>query len=394
MYDFEDIRPYHDHEVRPVVDALVQGKELSRALAGFKFPRLHKLCPPLVTRLMQLRLRRELSHVNNVHDIQIAIEKYLDRLLENTTSSLTHNGLERLDSGRPYLFISNHRDITMDPALVNYMLYHQGFDTLQIAIGDNLVKKPFLSDLMRLNKSFIVRRSAQGRAKLKVSKQLSAYIHYCIQNGENVWIAQREGRAKDGNDKTESAIIKMLHISQRETEPKLSLAQAINALNIVPVSISYEFDPCDEAKARELHAVQTLGTYQKDEDSDEKSILHGMVGHKGDVHVAYGIPLQVEEGATAEAVAQMIDRQVVTNYKLHLVNYLALQALQPEFMDFNSLPFMFGLSEAQVTLKREQLEQRLAPIEEHLRPFVLRMYANPVLRQAEMVAAEQADITG
>src|SRR5690606_16605494 len=113
---------------------------------------------------------------------------------------------------RPYLFISNHRDITMDPALVNYMLYHQGFDTLQIAIGDNLLKRPFLSDLMKLNKSFIVKRSLQGREKLAASKQLSAYISHCIATGQNVWIAQREGRAKDGVDKTESAIIKMLHM--------------------------------------------------------------------------------------------------------------------------------------------------------------------------------------
>ena len=387
MNDFEDIRPYHDSEVRAVVDRLLAGPELSAALGRFCHPVLHGLLPGVVTRLVQLRLKRQLRQVATIHDVQIVIEKYLDRLIETTTTGLTHNGLESLNPGKPYLFISNHRDITMDPALVNYMLYHQGFDTLQIAIGDNLVKRPFISDLMRLNKSFIVKRSVQGREKLKASKQLSAYIHHCIDTGQNVWIAQREGRAKDGLDRTEAAIIKMLHMADREAEPPLSLAASIDSLNIVPVAISYEFDPCDEAKARELLAIDTYGKYEKDADADVKSILQGMIGDKGDVHVAYGAPLRAGEDASAEDVALLIDRQVIANYRLHLVNYLALEKLQPEKMDFSTLPATFNLDPAAVANKRAQFESRLQAMAPELRPYVLKMYANPIASKEELTQA-------
>jgi 1-acyl-sn-glycerol-3-phosphate acyltransferase len=292
---------------------------------------------------------------------------------------LTQTGLEKLDPALSYLFISNHRDITMDPALVNYNLYHHGFDTLQIAFGDNLLKRPFLSHLMKLNKSFIVKRGVQGRELLAASKQLSAYITHCVHTGQNVWIAQRQGRAKDGIDKTESALIKMLYLAGREQD--LSLAQALNQLNIVPVAISYEFDPCDGAKATELHAIATQGKFVKDENSDVKSILAGMVGKKGAVHVTFGDPVTVPEGASADDVCDLLDGQIVRNYKLQLVNYLALEKERPDFMDFAKLQQQFGVSAAEVQAKRHELEQRLQALPAELHPYVLAMYANPVIRK-------------
>jgi glycerol-3-phosphate O-acyltransferase len=171
MDDFEDIRPYRDDEVRPVVKRLLQDNALSSALAKFKHPLLYKFFPGWVTKKVHALLSEEIAHVQTIHDVQKIIEKYLDSLIESTTTSLTSAGLESLDKSQPYLFMSNHRDITMDPALCNYMIYHQGMDTLQIAIGDNLLQRPFLTDLMKLNKSFIVKRSVQGRDLLKVSKQ-------------------------------------------------------------------------------------------------------------------------------------------------------------------------------------------------------------------------------
>ena len=163
MQDFEEIRPYLDHEVREVVDSLLTDPEFSNAIARFRYPRWHAWFPKIVSRLVLTFLKKETAHVESIHDVQIIIEHYLDKLIEKTTTSLTHDGLGELDPDQSYLFVSNHRDITMDPALVNYMLYHQGFSTLQIAIGDNLLKRPFLSDLMRLNKSFLVKRGLQGR---------------------------------------------------------------------------------------------------------------------------------------------------------------------------------------------------------------------------------------
>jgi glycerol-3-phosphate O-acyltransferase len=337
-----------------------------------------------VARLVQARLKQELRDVRTIRDVQVIIEKYLDKLIETTTDGLTQSGLDRLDPGKAYLFLSNHRDITMDPALVNYMLYHHGFDTLQIATGDNLLKRPFLTSLMKLNKSFIVKRSVQGRDKLAASKQLSAYVLHCIRTGQHVWLAQREGRAKDGVDKTETAIVKMLHMAGRHETPKATLQQAINELNIVPVAISYEFDPCDGAKAAELHAIDTTGRFIKDENSDVQSILTGMIGMKGAIHVSFGVPVQASDAVTAEGVAELIDSQIIGNYRLHLVNYLALELIQADFMDFSTLPALFRCDETALAAKRRQLRDRLAALPEELHPYVLGMYANPVIRKAEI----------
>lgn len=386
MHDFEDIRPYHDEEVRGVVDALLEDLDLSRAMGKFKHPQVYKWFPGPVARLTQSALKNELRHVSCIRDVQDIIEKYLDKIIETTTDGLTHTGLDRLDPSVPWLFISNHRDITMDPALVNYMLYHNEFDTLQIAIGDNLLKRPFLTHLMKLNKSFIVKRSVQGRDKLAASKQLSAYIRHCIHTGQNVWIAQREGRAKNGIDETETAVVKMLHLAGRDAG--LALPDAIDELHIVPVSISYEFDPCDGAKATELHARDTTGTFVKDENTDVNSILTGMVGYKGAVHVSFGTPVRVQEegtekSVTEKSVAEQIDAQILGNYKLHLVNYLALQKLQPAYMDFTTLPALFGTTPAVIQQKLAEFDRRLQALPSALHPYVLAMYANPVLQKAK-----------
>ncbi len=374
MHEFDDIRPYHDSEVRGIVYGLLEDLELSRALGRFHYPRAYQWFPGPVARLVQAALKKELGNACCIHDVQIVIEKYLDKLIETTTDGLTHSGLDQLDTATPYLFISNHRDITMDPALVNYMLYHHEFDTLQIAIGDNLLKRPFLSKLMKLNKSFIVKRSVQGRDKLAASKQLSGYITHCINSRQNVWIAQREGRAKDGIDRTESAVIKMLHLAGRDA--KQSLAQAINALNIVPVAISYEYDPCDVAKARELHAVATEGRFVKDENTDVQSILSGIIGQKGAVHVSYGTPLRVPNDASYEQVAALIDDQVVRNYRLHPSNHFAVELLQ-------SVAPPVDETEA-IAAKRREFLQRLEAAPEQLRSLLLQQYANPVLVRQQL----------
>jgi len=386
MDEFEDIRPYRDDEVRPVVDRLLQDNDLSSALAKFRHPLLYTFFPGWVTKKANAILSEEIAHVQTIHDVQKIIEKYLDELIESTTTSLTSEGLESLDTTEPYLFMSNHRDITMDPALCNYMIYHHGLETLQIAIGDNLLQRPFLTDLMKLNKSFIVKRSVQGRDLLKASKQLSAYIHHCLKSGENVWIAQREGRAKDGIDKTESAIIKMLHMADRESTLKLTLQESINSLNIVPVTISYEFDPCDRAKAEELLTIDTTGKFEKDENSDVRSILAGMIGDKGDVHVTYGEKIQFSDAVTAEGVAREIDKQIIRNYKLHAVNYAAMELVQNNFMDFSTVPELLQISLGEFNNKRRVFKSRLGKMPKTLQPYVLNMYANPVIRKSEIGA--------
>src|SRR5690606_26160054 len=254
-------------------------------------------------------------------DFQHVVEKYLTAMIDSTTTTLTVSGLEQLDPQQAYLFVSNHRDITMDPAFVNWSLYHNDCNTLRIAIGDNLLTKPYVADLMRLNKSFIVNRSDKApREKLKAAKHLSAYIYHSIVNeNHNIWIAQREGRAKDGCDKTNSAVVGMFTLNRPKST---DFKDYIHTLNIVPVSISYELDPCDSAKDRELFHQRSADGYKKEEHEDVKSIATGITGAKGHVHVAFGSVLRGDYQDNDDVVEE-IDRQILKNYVLHPSNCFA-----------------------------------------------------------------------
>lgn len=373
MDPFADIRPYNDDEIRPVLDRLLRDDEFLRSLTAFACPRLNRWLPGPARWFTGRTLRRQLRGVHDVARMQSVIAGYMDKMIERTTTELTSSGLERLDPSRSYLFISNHRDIAMDPAFVNYMLWHGGFDTVHIAIGDNLLKRPFVTDLMRLNKSFIVRRSLTGRELLKSSKKLSGYIHDCVGRGNNVWIAQREGRAKDGVDRTETGLLKMLAMARKE----LGLGGALESLHIVPVAISYEFDPCDALKADELSQKESTGQYEKDENSDIHSIVTGMTGFKGHVHVSFGTPLE-NLADDAEAIARDIDRQIIREYRLQGTNRLALERLREEQPD--AVPALQKLPSWDISAEsRQRFDERLEQAGPALRPWLLRQYANPVI---------------
>lgn len=275
-----------------------------------------------------------------------------------TTQGVTYSGLDKLDPNQSYLFVSNHRDIAMDPALVNYGLFNSGHKTVRIAIGDNLLKKPCATELMKLNKSFIVKRSAKGpREMMKALGTLSAYIKHSLDSGHSIWIAQKEGRAKDGNDYTDPAILKMFHVEGRKQ--KLSFADYIKSLKIVPVAISYENDPCDVAKAIELQAKESHGRYEKAEFEDIQSIIQGIVGDKGRIHVAFGDVIE-QDFDTPELLAQEIDRQVHANYKLFPINQLAA-------------------GDEQVDEKvKADFAAKLNTLPPEARPYLVASYANPV----------------
>ena len=364
---FKDIRPYNDDEIRPVLDSLLADDEFIRSIAGFSHPRLFKILPVLVCALARRKLTAELKNVSNVKSMQDVIATYMDKMIERTTTSLTHSGLEGLSKDKSYLFISNHRDIAMDPAFVNYMLYHADFETLRIAIGDNLLKREFVSDLMRLNKSFIVKRSLKGRELLKSSKQLSEYIHHCVETHCSVWIAQREGRAKDGIDKTETALLKMLALAKRPNP----IAEALQSLHIIPVSISYEIDACDSLKGNELYQKIELGSYQKDEKSDIHSIVTGMIGYKGHVHVAFGKELELTPDDDDDHIARLIDEQIIGNYHLHGTNILAVELLRK--MDETLVPPVSDegariLARSQINpVSKTQFEDRITKLDSNIK---------------------------
>ncbi len=370
MSNFDDIRPYHDDEVQEVLQRIVHDDECLSAVIGLRLPRCPAFFKPVIKKLATWYLVKQVEKIHTVDAFQLMVKSHLERMVKSKITHLTSSGLERLDKNKAYLFISNHRDIALDPALINYILYHQGFPTLRIAIGDNLLKKPFVADLMRLNKSFIVQRSIKAPKKLFAAlKNLSLYIRYSLtQEKAVVWIAQREGRAKDGLDKTDPTVIKMLTMSQNKKEE--SFSDVVSILNIVPVSISYEFDPCDEIKAQEIFQKNSAGFYEKREDEDVLSIAKGITGEKGRVHIAFGKPLNATY-QNAEEVAAAIDKHIIDSYKLFPSNVLAWEVLQHQ-----DVASEWGVSVSNE--ERMQFFARLALSPEELQPFILQMYANAI----------------
>jgi len=383
MDEFEAIRPYADAEVPLVMARLFADREFLDILAHFRFPRLADSMGWLIKPVISRRLRKQFASIRTVDALQHKIEAYIDRTIERATDGVTFTGLEQLQQGRAYLFLANHRDIVMDPAFVNYAVYQAGIRTPRIAIGDNLLQRPFVSDLMRLNKSFIVRRSISGRReKLAAYQVLSAYINHSIRNdGESVWIAQAEGRAKDGDDRTDSAILKMLHMSRKDE----AFADALAALRPVPVAISYEYDPCDQAKARELYIRATTGTYTKAPGEDDASIALGITGYKGRVHIAFGTPME-RAPEDSKQMALALDRQILGSYRLFPVHYLAYRLWDDRDPDIQVPSAAELFSREEVERAEAEWSKRLAACPSVQQPYLIQQYAMPVRNQYRLNA--------
>ncbi len=380
---FADIRPYRDDEVTAVLSRLLDNVEFLDTLAVYRLGRLASFMPGVVRALVRYLLAREVRGVSDVRSMQLIIERYMTRMIERATGGFSVSGLERLNPARPYLFMSNHRDIAMDPAFTNYALHCNGYETARIAIGDNLLTKPWVSDLMRLNKSFIVKRSVSGpRELLAASKTLANYIqHSLLQENSPIWIAQREGRAKDGVDRTEPVIIKMLSMSRDKQNQEFS--EHIRSLGIVPVAISYELDPCDAMKAKELFQKATEGRYEKGEQEDVASIAQGIAGNKGRVHVSFGTPLSGDVD-TPDAVAAEVDRQVISEYCLHPTNLYAYRRL---YGATAPVPQQLYLEEGDCS--EADFDARIKAMPEAHRPYALGIYANAVVSKLALADCSQ-----
>jgi len=368
---FDDIRPFRDDEASAVIQKLINEPALQESIASYFSPRLNSIFPALSHWLVRTYLKSKAAKLHSVKDFQQVVARYLHRLIQKSTDGFSFNGLSQLDMSKPTLFISNHRDIALDPALINLALHKNGYDTVEIAIGDNLLSKPWISDLMRINKSFIVKRSAQSkRAMLTASKNLSSYIHHTLsENHQNVWIAQREGRAKDGLDKTNAALISMLLLNKGKEK---TIETYLNELNIVPVSISYEFDPCDKDKAIELATIEETGEYQKAEGEDMRSITQGLIGHKGRVHIEFGQSI-VGDYKNSKSIAKEIDRQIISTYKLYDSNLSAKNKL------------------ANGDAVIPSLNERMQGLTESQQRWILTMYANPVTAKEQLKQLEQIE---
>lgn len=371
--NFDDIRPYNDSEVPAAVQRIIADPEFIRAIIRYRFGSTTPWLVSLASPILSWYLRRHWSGLKTVDAVQQYVATYLARSLSKTTTSLTTSGLSALDPNKTYLFVSNHRDIAMDPALVNWCLNQAGLPISRIAIGDNLLKKTCVTELMKLNKCFIVRRSAKGpREMLKALGQLSAYIRHSLLTGHPIWIAQKEGRAKDGRDQTDPAILKMFYIAGKQAG--LDFATYMASLQIVPVCLSYEFDPCDAAKAQELYQVDTNGNYQKTEFEDIESIVRGITGYKGRVHVHFGEVVQDPASLVdPETLAAAIDRQIYQGYRFYPANYAAAQQPLPaELADENC----------------DEYQRRLTAMPAEIHPYVAQMYASPLLNYRSLTETD------
>lgn len=368
---FSEIRPYSNSEAPKVIRRLARNEELAGTIARWKFPRLARVSLALAMGLARVWLWILARRLSTVEDLQNVIAPNLSRMIKKS-SRFSTSGMNGLDFRLPRVYVGNHRDIVMDPAYANYALHRSGVRTLAVAIGDNLLSKPWISDLMRLNRSFIVKRNLQGpRALLAAAKLLSAYIRASVESDDNpIWIAHREGRAKDGRDMTEPAVIKMLTLSrEREQSPE----SILEALKIVPLIISYELDPCDALKSAELSEGSG---YVKSEFEDITSIATGIVGQKGCVHLHFGTPLQGRLGV-AETVAA-IDGQMAAHYRLYQTNIWAWQWLYG-----TSLPCEIAYDKG--TISEVAFRARFESIPAEHQRWFLTMYANPVSRRLDAI---------
>lgn len=368
--EFEEIRPYNDEEVRDVITRLVENQGFYDVIK-FVHPDWSKE-----------QIRNEVAEVNSIADFQKKIAHPAMRILiNNTVDSLTFSGLENIEENHSYLFISNHRDIILDSAILNIVLFENGYGTIQTAIGSNLLSSDIVTDLTKLNKNFVVKRNTGAREFYENSRLLSAYIAHTLNETKNsIWIAQREGRTKDGLDKTQPGLLKMLTLDAGD----LPIRECFRKLRLTPVAISYEYDPCDVLKIPELKAVSRDEKYEKGPEEDFNSIITGLTGNKGRVHLSIGKTIDTELDQLVEypnlndklrIFGDLIDQQIYQNYHLWPTNYMALDLLEgrnctkPEYEGRDPQAFAEKLKEklANAGLTKEEDYQ-----------WLLTMYANPV----------------
>ena len=370
--EFDDIRPFFDSEVHDKMKDLIKEPGFEHAVRYvLRDINYEQLCQELLT-------------IDKKKDFQLFIMKvFLEGLTKKTTKGVTGENFGVLDKSKSYTFMSNHRDIVLDASLLNLLLILNGFDTSEIAIGNNLLIYDWISDLVR----FIVKRDVGVRQMLDAARQLSGYIHFIItQKHESVWIAQREGRSKDSDDRTQESLIKMLGISGEG-----DLINNLKEINIVPVSISYEYDPCDYLKAHEFLLKRDNPDFKKSQRDDLHSMEIGLLGFKGRVHFQISpcindeldkLSAIDEKSELLANILKVIDKAIHTNYKIYPGNYIAYDILdgQKRFAD--------RYTNKDQTTFANYLNSQLAKIpdvtskdKDFLKERILSMYANPLKNQ-------------
>ncbi|NDW10262.1 1-acyl-sn-glycerol-3-phosphate acyltransferase [Dysgonomonas sp. 520] len=368
---YDDIAPVYDHEVKRVIQELLDDQGFRNALEY------------LIPGVNWTELGAQMLTFETKIDFQKSIIYPLVwGVLKKTASSVTSSNWENISRDKKHLFLSNHRDIVLDAGILNILMFDHSLKTTEIGIGDNLFVYPWIKNLVRLNKSFIVKRGVSGREILLASKHMSEYIHYVItRKGESIWLAQREGRAKDSDDKTQESLLKMLTMASTGK----TFSDSLKELNIIPLSLSYEYDPCDYLKAREFQLKRDNPEYKKTKKDDLISMEKGIMGFKGDIHFQFGkeindeldkIALEPDKKKQVELVAQCVDKEIHKNYKIYPINYIAYDLLN-ETDRFRSM-----YTEEQAENFKSYIDKQIGKIDieekdiEFLKDRFLVMYSN------------------
>ncbi|MFM9985050.1 MAG: 1-acyl-sn-glycerol-3-phosphate acyltransferase [Flavobacteriales bacterium] len=391
IFDFNEIRPYNDAELTEAMNRLAQEPMLIKAMR-WVYPGLSKTS-----------IAKMFESIRTVDQFQEEISAPAMKVItQMTTSGLSFSNIEFIDKEQGYLFISNHRDIILDSALLNVSLLEQGYRTTEIAIGDNLLKTQMVRDLVRSNKNVIVNRDINAKEVYYYSLRLSNYIRDLICNRRgSLWIAQREGRSKDGDDRTSTGLLKMFAMSGDKP-----LEDALIDLNIIPMCVSYEFDPCDLLKTHELLHVRYNGSYTKQKGEDFHSMLTGLTGHKGRVNIAVGRELdfaiermrQIQnKNEKIKMLGEAIDDEMHRIYKLWPTNYIAYDLLhgtrefKNQYSNIQRIAFINYVRGRVIKLSLGRSKSGL-PKEDftkNAREILLQMYANPVVNKKIMTRNEE-----
>ena len=371
---YSDIRPYNDDEIPAALERIVNDPAFVPAV-NFAFPDAD-----------MGRIREVVRTCTTVEQLQQRVMiSIIQRIIETTIDNFTSSGVEHIEKDKGYLYISNHRDITLDSYLLQYTLFKSGFPTTATTLGDNLLRSQFIIDICRINRAVRVIRKTDEitpREFLQNSQHLAEYIRWYISQGKSMWIAQRNGRTKDGIDSTDQGVLKMLSLSGEG-----SFVEKFSDLSLTPIAISYQYEPCDIKKAIETTVTLMGGTYQKGKNEDVNSILYGIRMPKGDVDITICEPITREEleecGALPKAEAykrlkDIVDQRIYKNYKLHDTNYIAHDILHREkrYAEFYTpaavKKFKGRMAYAEARFLEYGLDVKAA------RKVYLGIYANPV----------------
>ena len=379
--EFESMRSYNDSEVQGAISSLLEDDRFKRAVLG----RVMKGIPLWLIRLYTRRFK-----TINQFQLGVIYPFVLKKILRDSTDGFSHNFKLKSKDREDYLYMSNHRDIVLDSAYLDYILLPKGKTSVEIGIGNNLLIYPWIETLVRLNRSFVVNRSASAAELIEASTRLSAYIRFVItQKQKPVWLAQREGRAKDSDDRTQKSVLKMLTMSGEG-----SLRERLMALHITPLTISYEFDPCDWLKAQEFQQKRDNPGFKKSKQDDLNNMKTGISGYKGRIHYQVSEPIDQEiallddsvpRNVFLDQVAAIIDKHIFKGYKIYPCNRIALDMLRGD----NAQSAYYTAKDRQKF--EEYLEGQLNKIKipnpdwDYLKERILTMYANPLINQLSVM---------